>query len=246
MQLTILGSGNFIPSLSRNPAGYLLQVGEENLIFDFGSGVLKSLLKAGLDFKRIDNIFLTHDHADHIEALIPFFSVCHIHRETDLNIFGFKGVEKFIYGIFGVIIGLNPENYKINFTEMNESKIDIDGIKIKSKLVKHSREGSLGFRVEADEKIFAYSGDTGACDNLTELAKDADVLVADCNFPDELKMAGHLTPSEAGEIAQKAGVKKLVLSHLSPECDDYDIQSQAKATFNGEVVVAEDMMKIEI
>jgi len=73
-----------------------------------------------------------------------------------------------------------------------------------------------------------------------------DVLILDCSFPDEMKVKGHLTPRETGEIAQECNCKKLVLSHLYPVCNNHDIAKQAKTTFKGEVTIAYDLMAITI
>ena len=61
-----------------------------------------------------------------------------------------------------------------------------------------------------------------------------------------MKVAKHLTPTEAGRIASAADVKKVVLTHLYPPCDDIDVKSIVEEQFQGEVVVAEDFMKIGI
>jgi ribonuclease BN (tRNA processing enzyme) len=57
---------------------------------------------------------------------------------------------------------------------------------------------------------------------------------------------GHLTPSEAGKIAAAAGVKKLVLTHFYPPCDEEDMISPCRKFFDGEIVLAEDLMRVEI
>ena len=56
------------------------------------------------------------------------------------------------------------------------------------------------------------------------LSKAADFLICESALPDELKAKGHLTPSLAGEIATRANVRKLVLTHFYPECDHVDMR----------------------
>ena len=247
MEITILGSGNYFPSMRRKPPGYLLKINGKNLVFDLGSGTLQSLLKFNVDYNTIDCIFITHNHPDHIADLIPLFHVCRSNRKTNLNIIGFKGVEKFIKGIFKTIPSTEPKIYKINYTEMSDSQINIDGINVKSKLLKHSRsKDCIGFRIEAEGKIITYSGDSDICKNLEKLSKDADLFICEATMPNELKYKGHLTPSEAGEIARKSNVKKLILTHFNPICGKYDMKSQAEDTFGGEVIIGEDLMTIKV
>ncbi|MBN2282619.1 MAG: hypothetical protein JXO48_01890 [Deltaproteobacteria bacterium] len=65
-------------------------------------------------------------------------------------------------------------------------------------------------------------------------------------MPDEMKITGHLTPSLAGLIASEAGVGKLALTHLFPECDQVDVAAQCWTACHGDLQVAEDLIKIEL
>jgi len=89
-----------------------------------------------------------------------------------------------------------------------------------------------------------YSGDTDFSNNLVTLANEADLLICESALPDELKANGHLTPSLAGKTAAMANVKKLILTHFYPECDEVDIEKQCRKTYGGELILAEDLMKI--
>jgi len=100
--------------------------------------------------------------------------------------------------------------------------------------------------VTAGNATVVYSGDTDASENLITLARDADLLICESALPDELKTEGHLTPSLAGKMAQQAGVKKLVLTHFYPECDKVDIRQQCAKTFSGEIILAKDLMRIDL
>ena len=91
-----------------------------------------------------------------------------------------------------------------------------------------------------------YSGDTDFSDNLVTLSKGADFLICESALPDGLKAKGHLTPSLAGEIATRANVRNLVLTHFYPECDLVDIEKQCRKTYDGPLLLAEDLMTIEI
>jgi ribonuclease BN (tRNA processing enzyme) len=79
-----------------------------------------------------------------------------------------------------------------------------------------------------------------------ELAKGSDLLILECSFPDDEAIAGHLTPSEAGDIAARAGAKKLVLTHFYPEILTTDIQAQCRKTYQGNLVLATDLMSLSV
>jgi len=92
----------------------------------------------------------------------------------------------------------------------------------------------------------AYSGDTGPCEALAELARGADLFLCECSLPDGMTIEGHLTPSGAGAAAAAAGVRRLVLTHFYPECDAADIEAQCRRTWQGPLTLAEDLMKLRI
>ena len=106
---------------------------------------------------------------------------------------------------------------------------------------------SIGYRIESkDGKSITVSGDTDTCQNIVDLAFEVDLLVLECSFPDGKKVEGHLTPSLAARIASESHCKKLLLYHLYPICDQYDILTQCRQGYRGEVLLAEDLMKVKI
>ncbi len=106
---------------------------------------------------------------------------------------------------------------------------------------------SVGYRIEfKDGKSMTVSGDTDYCQNIIDLGQQVDLLVLECSFPDERKVEGHLTPSLAGKIALESQCRKLMLYHLYPICDQYDILAQCRQVYQGEVLLAEDLMKVKI
>ena len=106
---------------------------------------------------------------------------------------------------------------------------------------------SVGYRIGfKNGKSMAISGDTDYCQNIVDLGFQADLLVLECSFPDGQKVEGHLTPSLAGRIGSESKCKKLLLTHLYPACDEFDIVSQCRQTFSGEIIFGEDLMRIEI
>jgi ribonuclease BN (tRNA processing enzyme) len=116
-----------------------------------------------------------------------------------------------------------------------------DGLVIRSAPTNHTA-GSLAYRVEADGRSLVYSGDTDISDSLVDLAKAADLLVLECANP--FKVPGHLTPAEAGSLAARAGVARLVLTHFYPPCDEVDVVALAAQEFGGDILRAEDGLSL--
>jgi len=98
---------------------------------------------------------------------------------------------------------------------------------------------------------FAFVMDTRMCSGVEELAQDADMLVIEATFLDsEAGLArdyGHLTAAEAARVAQAAGVRTLVLTHFSQRYPDLEgHRLEARKYFDGDLVVAEDLMRIPV
>ncbi|MEK6545057.1 MAG: MBL fold metallo-hydrolase [Nitrospinota bacterium] len=258
MKLTILGSGTSVPSLKRGSPGLVIKAGGKILLFDSGSGTLRRMLEAGITYHDIDYIFYTHIHPDHVADLVPFLfatKYADIPREKNLDIVGGKGFKKFfkklnkVYGKW-----LEPELYKIKVREIFNKSVDFGDFRVTTKSLAHIKE-SVGYRIEAkacsersesNGKSIVVSGDTDYCKNIVNLGKGADLLILECSLPDKKRVAGHLTPSLCGRIAAESKCKKLVLTHFYPSCEDIDVAGLCRKYYNGEIVIAEDLMKIMI
>lgn len=250
MKITILGSGTAIPSLERNSAGILLQHGGVNTLFDCGYGTVHQLLRLGLTYHDIDRIFFTHNHPDHVCDLIIFlFSSRYPEdpRRKDLEIVAAPGFKAFFDGMMGAFKHwLIPDTYKVNIVEQDEDTKEYDGLTVASRKTSHI-ELSRGYRITGSSgAILAISGDTDYCSNVIALGRAADLLILECSFPDTMKVKGHLTPTEAGKLARESGCKKLCLTHFYPPCDPEEIRKACAREYTGELLLAHDLLKIEL
>ena len=250
MIVTLLGTGTGIPSPRRNPPCILIKFKDRCAIFDSGPGTLKNLLGLGINYLNLDFIFYTHLHLDHVSELAAILFAAKIPpaiRKKTLTVYGPSGLK----GYYEKIRELYKETiytdaYELNLEEIENKNIDIEGFKISAATLQH-HGGGMGYRiVTPGGKIVVYSGDTDYCEDVIGLSRDADLLMLDCAFPDEMKMQGHLSPTAAGKVAHQSNVKKLVLVHMYPVCDEHDMITPCKKEFNGEVLAGEDMMKFEI
>ena len=250
--ITILGSGTCVPSLTRSSCSVLLEVEDRKLLFDIGPGTIRRLLEAGTTIFDISHIFVSHLHPDHTGEFVSFlFSTKYANtagRTTPLTVVAGKGFSSFLdrlENVYGRHIVL--ESGMLNICELDTSRqdaLEIGSITIESIPMLHTDE-SIAYRVtSADGRCLVYSGDTDVCDNLVTLAQDADLLICESSFPDELKSEGHLTPSLAGEMATRANVGELILTHFYPECDGENIRQQCRKTYDGPLLLAEDLMRI--
>jgi ribonuclease BN (tRNA processing enzyme) len=250
IETTVLGSGTGVPSLKRAAPGLLLKSARSTILIDSGSGTLRRMLEAGVTYQDVDFLLYTHTHPDHVADLVPILFACKYAenpREADLFCLGGPGFSDYFkkletaYGSW-----IKPESYRLTIREVPSHFRTCRDVKISAKCMSHL-PGSVGYRIQdPDRKSVVISGDTDYCQNIVDLAYEADLLVLECSFPDGKKVEGHLTPSLAGRIAKESGCRKLLLTPFYPQCDQEDILSQCRHAFDGDVVLAEDFMKIKI
>jgi ribonuclease BN (tRNA processing enzyme) len=252
--VTILGSGTCVPSLERSSCSVLMQIGTTNLLFDSGPGTMRRLLETATTIFDLDYLCYSHFHPDHSAELVPLIFATKYpdghRRQTPLTILAGRGLTDFFAGLktaYGPWIELAPGLLKfMEFDNTTRDSKKFNGFSIETAPVKHNPE-SVAYRItRADGRSVVYSGDTDFSENLIELAKGADLLICESAMPDSLRVSGHLTPSMAGEIATRAGVRQLVLTHFYPECENADIRQECRQTYSGPLLMAADLMRIEV
>ena len=97
-----------------------------------------------------------------------------------------------------------------------------------------------------DGASVAVSGDTDTCEEMVALGREADLMILECAFPDEMKVGGHLTPRLCGQLAQRSACKTLCLTHFYPPCDLDAVRRVCREEFSGKIVLAKDLTAFEI
>jgi len=252
MKVIILGSGTTVPLAERASPSIALFIDDRFLLMDIGPGTLRQLAIAGLTFEDIDYVCISHFHPDHTADLIHFFFSTRyppvLSTRKPFSIIAPEGFSKFLTLLkkpYGNWLDLPDGLMKIEELQTGrEDKKEFNDFTVASIPVNHTLH-SLGFRIEdSSGKVIVYSGDTGYCEEMVDLARDADLLILESSFPDEKEMKGHLTPSRAGDIATRAGAKRLLLTHFYPECLRVDIEVQCRKTYQGELILATDLMSL--
>ncbi|MDP8215174.1 MAG: MBL fold metallo-hydrolase [Candidatus Euphemobacter frigidus] len=250
MKVTIIGSGVAVPSLRRRSPGLVIEAGGERLLFDCGPDILRGLLSAGYRHQEIDRILITHFHPDHTLGLPHFLFASRYElepRTRDILIGGPPGLENLLEGFNAIYPEwLEGRGYRVLIHEIIDNEWSGSGWKVRTGPVLHNPE-SIAYRLTDERgRSVVYSGDTGYCESLIELARGADLLVCECSFPDVVDLPTHLGPSKAGKIAARANVKKLLLTHFYPPCDEIDVVGECKRVFHGEVIRGEDGLSLEV
>jgi ribonuclease BN (tRNA processing enzyme) len=254
MELVILGSGTTVPLAERASPSIALFIDTVFLLLDIGPGTVRQLAIAELTHEDIDYVAISHLHPDHTADLIHLiFATRHppvLKKRKPFIVIGPKGFTGFLEGLkrpYGRWLDLPAGLMEIEELHTDtRDKRRFKGFSLFSAPLRHTAQ-SIGFRIEDNSgNSVVYSGDTGYCEEIVDLAKDADLLILESSFPDGHGMEGHLTPSQAGEIATRAGAARLVLTHFYPECLRSDIEGQCRKTYQGELILATDLMQISV
>lgn len=249
MQVTILGSGTAVPVPGRFPSGVLVEAGDQKILVDIGPGVLRRLAETGVGLEEITCVLLTHYHTDHtadVAALLFGLRNPRYAGRPPLRIKGAEGLVEFLGHLTAAWPWLQPKEYELQVEEIGPSSFALGNVQVLAVPIHHTAQ-SLAYRItDGAGRSVALSGDADVCEGLAEVAAATDLFICDSAFPGACRTEGHLTPGLAGEWAQKAGTRKLCLTHFYPECDGHDLLSEARETFAGEIVLAEDLMRFDL
>jgi ribonuclease Z len=243
VRLTLLGTGAALMDPDRAQTALLISVDDrEHIMLDCGDGAVRRLVQAGVSPSEVGTLLLTHLHFDHTADLATFaIAGWMLNRKGAFRLLGPPGTRRMVGhllegGAYEVDIRAraayrlrqsNMEALRPEITEIAPGVIHDDGrLRITAGLVDHIPEEicqCYGFRIEVDGRVIAFSGDTIPTATMRDLARDADVLVHDCTFPEAflehrrksgVGTSAHTSPLELGRIAAEAGVKLLVPSHF--------------------------------
>lgn len=250
MHLTILGSGtNLHPT--RAAAGYLVET-EQPFLLDFGPRTLSNLLKTPVDRHGIRYLLFTHYHADHFSDFITFFfdAVCHanfVAPRSDLTIIGPPGTKRLFRTMLRTFPNFQDAPFTVTLREVTNRQFSLGETKILPIPMVHTdRQICLGYRIDFQGRILAYSGDACYAPAVVQLCHRAHVAVLDCSFPQNHPGVAHMHAGECGKAAAEAQVERLILSHFYPIAEQYDVKAQAAQFFSGPIQCAQDLLHIDI
>ncbi|WP_096200882.1 ribonuclease Z [Bacillus sp. FJAT-45350] len=300
MEIHFLGTGAGVPSTKRNVSSTVIRFLQQNgriWMFDCGEATQQQILSSPIKLSKLDKIFITHLHGDHIFGLPGLLGSRSFQGgTTPLTIFGPKGIKEFIettirisnthlmYELSIIEIDDNHEGEIFSDGELTVTVYSLDHVMpcLGYRIIEADKQGELNVeklkkaRVQPGPlykqlknrevitledgriingadfigpsipgRVVAIAGDTRKCDATMRLANNADVLIHEATFcVDEASLAcqfGHATTKEAAEIAKKANVSTLILTHISSRYQNKELEMEKEAkSFFENTFIAED------
>ncbi|MGB0100655.1 MAG: MBL fold metallo-hydrolase [Nocardioides sp.] len=244
MRLTIVGCSGSYPGPESPASCYLLEADDSSgrtwrVLLDLGNGALGALHRYG-DPLAVDAVLLSHLHADHCLDLCGYYVLRKYHptgAQPRIPVWGPEGTADRMARAYDLPSdpGMHGE---FDFREWTGT-VEIGPFSVTPVPVAHPVP-AYGLRVAAGGATLAYTGDTGPTPALDDLARDADLLLAEASFragdssPPDL----HLTGADGGAVAERSGVKRLVLTHIPPWFDPKGALAEATAAYDGPVELA--------
>ncbi|MCD6306212.1 MAG: ribonuclease Z [Deltaproteobacteria bacterium] len=254
MHVIIIGSGTAIPLNDRGSPCIAVLLEGKVLLLDIGPGSLRQLTRVGISHNQIDQVFLTHFHPDHTADLIHLLFATRnpgvLKGRRPFSITGPPGTLRLIAALqraYPDWLTLPPDIMAVEELDMQiKGRRDYGDFTVIATPVNHTRQ-SLAYRIrDRRGKALVYSGDTGISREIVDLARGADMAILEASFPSGQECEGHLTPTQAGQIATLAGIPHLVLVHFYPECLAVDAAAQCRRTYSGELTLGEDLLLLRV
>lgn len=247
VNIIFLGTANAVPDKDHENTHLIIDAGDRVLMVDCSGNPVVRLDQAGIDPLTITDLILSHFHPDHVAGLpLLLMDMWLMGRKDSLNIFGLKDVTDRTVKMMDLYDWRDWDDfYPVAIYPLPNKErmplINTESLKVWASPLCHVVP-SIGMRMAFTEGAICYSSDTAPCESLNRLAEGVDILIHEATG----EGPGHTSPEQAGEIAQRAGVTKLVLIHYPPIIDQDEWVRKAMDYFDGEVIIAQDLMVISL
>ncbi|MBI5264523.1 MAG: MBL fold metallo-hydrolase [Bradyrhizobium sp.] len=223
MQLRFIGCGDAFGSGGRCNTCFHVTGAAVNFLIDCGASSLPAMKRLGIDRHGIDLVLITHFHGDHFAGL-PFLllDAQFTRRTRPLVIAGPQGIEARLTQLMEALFensSQTKQSFDISVVALEPQRTrSLSGVDVTPYPVVHGESGGpfLGYRVEAEERVIAYTGDTEWTETLIPLARDADLFVAEAYTYDRA-VKNHLSLSALEKHLGEIKPKRLILTHMGEE-----------------------------
>jgi ribonuclease BN (tRNA processing enzyme) len=220
MRVIFLGTGTLHPDPERGSCGILLQCAGESVPIDLGRGVLDEMAAAGVDPLALGEFHLTHLHPDHSQELVSLlFGLRHGRsKRRPVRVWGPPGLAELTERI-QVAWPATRADYPLELRETEGGVLRDDVVRVEAIAVPHGSRPALGYRVAetATGTVVAFTGDSGPGPALRRLARDADLLIAECGYGLGPRRGKHLDVATLIDLVGTSGARRVAVTHLPPD-----------------------------
>ena len=250
VEVIFLGTANAIPDEKHENTHFAISSEKRFLMVDCVGNPLVRLKQAGLDCRHLTDLFLTHFHPDHVSAVpLMLMNMWLLGRRQLINIYGLHPTLDRMETLMDAFGWQEwPDFFPVAFHRLPSERMTLalkdEEFQIFTSPVQHMIP-AMGLRVEVlnSGKVMAYSCDTAPCKEVEELAAGADVLIHEATGDSP----GHSPALKAGEAAHNADAKSLYLIHYDTRNNDpHNLVDEARKSFQGDITLAEDFMKVQL
>jgi ribonuclease BN (tRNA processing enzyme) len=250
-RLTVIGCSGSYPGPESSASCYLLEARHDGrdhrILLDLGNGALGQLHRY-VDPLTIDAVFLSHLHADHCLDMCGYYVMRKYHptgAQPRIPVWGPADTPGRLARAYD--LPLDPGMTEEFDFFAHGAPVRVGPFLVETIGVTHPVD-AFAIKVTVGDRTVVYSGDTGACQPLTELATGADLLLCEASFRDGVDNPPdlHMTGSDCGATATTAGVGRLVLTHIPPWHDPQVALTEARTTWSGRLDLAEAGLVIEL
>ena len=249
MRLTVLGCSGSMSSPDSASSSYLVQAEADqrtySVLLDLGSGAMGQVLRH-VDPTQIDAVLLSHLHADHVvdlAALQVYLQFGPAGPQPPMPVHGPQGTRDRIAQLCGSHechdqFEVHP--WQVG-TPLQIGPLQIEPLPVRHPVTAYALRITGPSERGGEQVVLTYTGDTDSCDGVLDAARSADLLLSEAAFiEDDPAVRGiHLTGRRAGELANEAGARHLVLTHLQPWTPQATVRSEALTAYDGPVDLAE-------
>lgn len=250
--VVVLGSCGGWPEPGRACSGFVVEHNGFRVVLDLGYGTLSRLLThlGNEAANGLDAVFVSHSHPDHSIDLHGLFRARSMGAGVDPPAVPLYAPESVVHQVESLEAD-GGEDVRTIFDWHPlpaDDPYELGPFRMSSWALPHYVPNA-GVRLEALGLIVAYTGDSGPDPALVDLARDADLFIAEASEARKspgAKGANYLAADEAAGIAESAGAQRLLLSHLWPGSDRAEPARVARAIFSGEVLVADEGLVVQL
>ena len=249
-ELVTVGTGTVAPSASRGSPAHWVERGGVRLLMDCGAGTVHRLARFGLRWERVTHVVLTHFHLDHVGELPALlYALRHATERSDpLVVLGPVGTVRLLDRLAAAHgAWVTEPGFPLALLDLVPGEpfpLGTD-VALEVQRTPHTDE-SVAVAVQTPEGRLVYTGDTGESVELAAWAADCELLLAECSLPEAMALSIHLTPRQAGALAERSRAKRLVLTHLYPPVEAVDVRAEAAREYAGPIVVARDGDRFQV